>query len=342
MHRRRFLSVLSAVAAAPAASQGATTAPRTSMGIATTSFMTGLRPKDPAAFLDYAHSLGAGGIQADLSPLDASALRQLRAKAEQWSMFIEVMAPLPRDEAAAPAFEQRVVAAQAAGALCIRCACLGGRRYETFSSLEAWKRFVSESEAAMDRALRIAESKRLPLAIENHKDWTVDEFVDILRRRSSEYFGVCLDTGNNISLLDDAVEVVERLAPYALSTHIKDMAVEEYPEGFLLSEVPLGQGILDIPSMVQTIRNARPKVKFTLEMITRDPLKIPCLTDKYWETFPQRNGKYLARTLAMVRKLAQPPLPRTSHLQREALLREEEENVRRCLRFAADKLQLVS
>ena len=38
------------------------------------------------------------------------------------------------------------------------------------------------------------------------------------------------------------MEVVEALAPRAFTTHFKDMALEEYEQGFLLSEVPLGTG----------------------------------------------------------------------------------------------------
>ena len=41
----------------------------------------------------------------------------------------------------------------------------------------------------------------------------------------SEHVGVCLDTGNNVALLEDPMEVVETLAPLAFTTHIKDMAV---------------------------------------------------------------------------------------------------------------------
>ena len=51
--------------------------------------------------------------------------------------------------------------------------------------------------------------------------------------------GGCVDTGNNISLLDDPMELIEGLAPYAISTHIKDMGVEPWKDGFLLSELPL-------------------------------------------------------------------------------------------------------
>jgi len=52
----------------------------------------------------------------------------------------------------------------------------------------------------------------------------------------------------------------------------------------------LGQGMLPLKRMMDTILAARSNVEFSLDMSTRDPLRIPCLTDKYWVTFPDRNG----------------------------------------------------
>ena len=77
----------------------------------------------------------------------------------------------------------------------------------------------------------------------------------------------------------------------AFTTHFKDMGVEEYREGFLLSEVPLGTGVLDLPRVIRTLRAAHPEIRFNLEMITRDPLEVPCLAVVYWATFPDLPGK---------------------------------------------------
>lgn len=269
MHTRRsFLAASSAAAFAQT--------PSTKMGVATTCYLTVRRPKDTLEFLEHCHSLGAGGIQASLSNTTPEYLKTLRGKLESYGMWIEVMSGLPRP-GNEEAFARTLAAAREVNALCIRSACLGGRRYETFPTMDDWKKFVATSHAALEKAVPMAEKARVTFTIENHKDWTVDELLAILKKYSSERFGVCLDTGNNISLLDDAMEVVERLAPYAVSTHIKDMALEEYPDGFLLAEVPFGTGYLDIPKIVKIISAARPATKMTLEMITRDPLKVPCL-----------------------------------------------------------------
>jgi sugar phosphate isomerase/epimerase len=333
--RRSFLA---SVAAAGAASGSE---PRTSMGITTESFPSSRSSKTVYEFLEYCHSLGAGGVQAGLASLEPDYIKKVRQRVEELGMYLQVMANPPKGDTAA--FERTVKAAKEAGAYCLRGVCLNGRRYEVFSNLDDWKRFVAESKARIERTVPILEKHRMTLALENHKDWTADEMAALMKEYSSEYLGVCLDTGNNISLLDDPLEVVERLAPYAAATHMKDVAVEEYPEGFLLVEVPFGEGMLDLKRIVETISKARPKTRFTLEMLTRDPLKIPCLTGKYWNTFPDRNGSYLARTLAMVRtNKPRRPLPQPESLDRTARARLEEDNVRKCLAYARDQLGLYT
>jgi hypothetical protein len=162
-----------------------------------------------------------------------------------------------------------------------------------------------------------------------------------MKSHPSEYLGVCLDFGNNIALLDDPINVTEMLAPFTIATHVKDMGVEWFNDGFLLSEMVLGQGFLDLPRMISLIRQSRPTTRFSLEMITRDPLQVPCLTDKYWVAFPDRNGVFLARTMQLVQRYkSTTPLPRISGLSPEAQLQAEQENVRASMQYAKSKLGL--
>jgi sugar phosphate isomerase/epimerase len=305
------------------------------MGIAWTSYMTAAKPKDALDFLMRCHALGASGIQAPLR----GDLRQLRARAEQLGMYIEGMVQLPKNGDSS-AFEKDIQDAKDAGAVCVRAAALSGRRYESFASLADWRKFVTDSRRNLEAALPILEKYKMPLALENHKDWTADEMLELMKSHPSEYLGVCLDFGNNIALLDDPINVTEMLAPFTIATHVKDMGVEWFNDGFLLSEVVLGQGFLDLPRMLSIVRRARPAPRFSLEMITRDPLQVPCLTDKYWVAFPDRNGVFLARTMQLVQKYKSArPLPRISGLSPEAQLAAEQENVRACMQYAHEKLR---
>jgi 3-oxoisoapionate decarboxylase len=332
MTRRGFLAAASMAAAAASP-------PRSTLGFTPDSFAVLRPPRTAIEFLEKAHSVGAGGVQATLASFDPEYLKKVRQKTEELNMYLEVLVALPGPDTTE--FDKTLAAAREAGAMCIRTACLSGRRYETFATLEAWNAFVADAKAKLARAVPIADRHRMPVGVENHKDWTVDEMVPLLKSYSSPYLGACIDFGNNLSLLDDPMAVVEGLAPFVVNTHIKDMAVEEYPDGFLLSEVPLGEGILDLTAMVAVLRKRKPDVKFSLDMLTRDPLKIPCLTDKYWVPFPERNGKYVARTMTLVRahKPAQ-PLQRITGLDREQQLGVEMENLNRSLWYAREQLGL--
>jgi sugar phosphate isomerase/epimerase len=180
----------------------------------------------------------------------------------------------------------------------------------------------------------------MPLGIENHKDWRVDEQVALLKHYDSEYLGVSLDTGNNLSILDDPMETVEALAPYTFNVHLKDIALEETDDGFSMSEVALGDGMLDLPRMVKVVQSARKDVRFSLEMITRDPLAVPCLADKYWSTF-ELNGVVLARALRAIRaNRPRVPLPRITGLTSEDRFTLEKSLVDRSIDYARDVLDL--
>jgi 3-oxoisoapionate decarboxylase len=344
MKRRDFLIMTTGAFSALAVRTGGTlaAAPHTAMGVVQYSFSKSPHTSSALQFLDYCHSLGAGGIQIGIGEIVSDGPEEVRRKAEDLGMYVEAITGLPKIESP-DEFERAVAAAKLAGALCLRTACLSGRRYENFSTLDDWKQFVADSHSRLDAALPILERHKVVAGIENHKDWTADELAALIRRYDSEYLGVCVDTGNNISLLDNPMDVVEKLAPYAVTTHIKDMAVEEYAEGFMLSEVPLGQGILDLRRITSTLSKARPHARYSLEMITRDPLKVPCMTEKYWVTFPERNGSFLARTLQLVREhKPRQPLREISSLRPEVRSKVEEENVRECLRYAREQLTLVA
>ena len=256
-------------------------------------------------------------------------------------MFIEGSVSLPHDQGDVSRFQDDVRAAKIAGAQVVRTAMLTGRRYETFGSKEAFKEFAKQAWTSLTHAEPILRKRQMKLAIENHKDWRVDEMLKILKRISSEFVGVCVDTGNNIALLEDPVTLAEALAPHVFSVHLKDMGVEEIDDGFLLAEVPLGKGAVDLPRVVEVLRQAHPSLDFSLEMITRDPLKVPCLTERFWATMPAVPGADLARTLAWVRKnKPAQPLPRVAQLSSKELVSVEEENIKTSLSYAQQHLGL--
>ncbi len=297
---------------------------------------------DPLQFVGFCHERGAAGVQMPLgSPKEEDAAKLRQACGER-KMFLEGVIRPPAEAKDMDRFESEVRAAKACGAEIFRTVMLGGRRYEVFKHADDYPRFAKRAEESLRLAEPIVRRHGVKLAVENHKDYRVDELVDLLQRLKSEHIGVCMDTGNNLALLDDPLATVKALAPWALTVHLKDIGVEESRDGFLMAEVPLGQGVFDLKEMVKVLRQANPRIRFNLEMITRDPLSIPCLADPYWATLAQVPGRDLARTLALVRSSARKqPLPRITKLEAAEQLAAEERHVKESFAFAA-KTKLIS
>jgi sugar phosphate isomerase/epimerase len=347
--RRDVMLGGAALAAASTMPAWAADRPKSSLGIAQTALghyfrkqrgdAPGARgPADPIATVDYVRSLGAGGLQMVI-PLDTD-VKKLRARLEHHKMFFEGDIRLidkPGDDTAA--FEKGLRLYKELGAPCVRTVCFVGRRYETFSTLQQYRDWKANALAVLDVCVPIADKVGIPLAMENHKDRVVDEELEVLKKYSSVNFGALVDFGNNISMCDDPMDVIVKLAPYVKSCHMKNMAVQNYTDGFLLSEVLFEDGFMDIPAMWAILKKSNPKLQPMHELITRDPLKVPVLTDKYWVTWTDRSGKYLADTIRLVNANAsKKPLPMISTLPPEAQFQAEESNNIRCFDWARTAL----
>jgi sugar phosphate isomerase/epimerase len=294
---------------------------------------------DPLAFLNFCHDRGAAGIQTALGSLSNDRARELRSTAEKFGMYVEGSIRPPKDKVDVERFEKEIFTSKECGATVVRTVMLSTRRYETFHAAREYGVFAEHALASLRLAEPVVARQKVTLAVENHKDYRTDELIDVMKAISSKHVGVCVDTGNSIALLERPSETAELLAPWVRSCHLKDMGVEESADGFLLAEVPFGDGFLDLKGIVGTLTKAWPKLRLSLEMITRDPLRIPCLTDDYWRTLDRVPGRDLARTLVMVKQhAAKEPLPRPSKLPADEQRAVEDRNVRRCLEYGRAKL----
>jgi len=300
---------------------------------------SGAKFKDALSFLEYANSLGAAGVQVTIKADEHARAEQIRKRAEELNLFYEGNVSLPRADDGLDAFEANIKAAVTAGATVIRTACLSGRRYETFKSAAEFREFKTRSLKYLRAAEPILKKHTVKLAFENHKDWLAPEHVEILRSFNSEWIGATVDLGNNVALLENPYELVGALAPFALTSHIKDMGVQECENGFLLSEVILGSGHFDIPRMIGMLRKANAKIRLCLEMLTRDPLQVPCLTEGYYATFDSPKASQLAASLSNVKAHPARSLPKTTGLSSAQRVAFEDQNVRDCLKWAEANLK---
>jgi len=294
---------------------------------------------DSLQMIDHCSSAGFGGVQFSVRGWDVTYAKKVKKRVEELELFFEGQIRLPKDDSDLQRFTSEVSAAKEAGADILRTVCLSGRRYETFDTMGAFQDFRTKSISSLRLAEPVVRKFGVKLAVENHKDWRIAEMIDILKLIDSEWVGVTLDTGNNIALLEDPMEVVEALAPYAFTVHLKDMAIEEYEDGFFLAEINLGEGFLDVDKMITTIKKYNPDIRFNLEMITRDPLKIPYLTKGYWATFDEIPASELARFLYKIKKEeSTSPLTVVSKNPADEILALEIANNKASLKYARQRL----
>jgi sugar phosphate isomerase/epimerase len=285
-------------------------------------------------FLQHTYDLGAAGIQVMVDGWASDFAKQVRDKREKLGLYLEGSIGLPESKDYISAFEQTVINAKEAGATILRTVTSTGRRYEAYHSAAEVEAFKKKALERIQWAEPILKKHKVKLAVENHKDWTAPELAAAMKQTSSEWVGVTLDFGNSISLLEDSSNVVRTLLPYVVSTHVKDMAVEEYEDGFLLSEVPLGKGFVDLDEMFALCRKQNPDLKFSLEMITRDPLKIPVKTDQYKATVPNKK-----LDIPAYKKQQSVAPPYVSQLDGEGKLAVEEKNIIECIEYSKAKLK---
>jgi sugar phosphate isomerase/epimerase len=359
--RRGFLRDIGALGLGAAAS-GAASNPRMARaagtgryGLAYTSFAvrlrrgrdlvrgTGAPGLSAEAFIDLLKQFGADGGQMEIGQLASTEpeyLDGIKRRLEESKLFLELaVGGKTLEDESRYADVARV--AKRLGVARLRIALLNGRRYEDFKTREAWTAFAEHWRSVLPRAKGYLETHQLYVGIENHKDWRSEELVALIRSVDSRFFGACVDFGNNVSFLEDPLETCAALAPYAVTTHLKDMSLRPYEKGFELSEVPLGQGICPLAKMIEVLQKARPDVPICLEMITRDPLLVPYRDDAYWTSFGGKDAKLVARFEAeLLSRASKDPLPRISGSPLEAMLAKEDENVRLCTEFARKTLRL--
>ena len=322
---------------------------RSDLGIVTYTFLLhqkaskgtkkGLDYNEPLGYLEACQRAGAGGMQFPFGERSADDCAKFRRLAERSAMRVEAIVTLPRDQTELPRFEKQVLCATQSGATVARTTMLPGRRYEEFKTRAAFETACAQGLRSLQLAEPVAARHRLRLAVENHKDHLVAEKLEVLRRISSEYVGLCVDVLNNFALCEDLVETVRAFAPWALTVHFKDEALQECEEGFWLMDVALGEGFLPLKQFVQVLRRAKPNLPFNLEVITRDPIKVPVRKDPYWATFPGRPRIDAAPMLRLAKEKGK-SLPLVSSLSPERQLSLEQSNIEKSIAYARDELGL--
>ena len=119
------------------------------------------------------------------------------------------------------------------------------------------------------KAVKVAKEYDVKLAVENHIDFTSDEILQLLEMVDSEYFGLNFDTGNFLRLLDDPIKGMEKLAPYVLATHVKDLMPDKTAsptDWYFFAGVPVGKGLINNQTLAELLLKANFKGFLAVEI----------------------------------------------------------------------------
>lgn len=119
----------------------------------------------------------------------------------------------------------------------------------------AYRPSISDVKQMIKKLLPNLEASNVILAIENHDRFKAIELVDIIESTSKDWVGICLDTANSLGANEGTDQIVKILLPYIVNLHIKDIHIERlsHKMGFKVTGCAAGQGILDIPDLIEKI-----------------------------------------------------------------------------------------
>jgi sugar phosphate isomerase/epimerase len=223
---------------------------------------------DPRATLEWAHTHGADGVQfSGLDPTHAAALDdgyldELRGFREDAGLYLEWggAGHIPRDMttwAARDLFAiNRRAAAQAMrlGARVVR-SCSGGLMRWDGSNPDT-ATLLGETAACLLAQRSMLRDHGVVLGVETHFEFTTFELLELFERCGAEpgdWLGVCLDTMNLLTLLEEPRAATVRILPWTVATHIKDGAIRRVSGGLESYPTAVGEGVIDLAGIVRRL-----------------------------------------------------------------------------------------
>lgn len=263
--------------------------------------------------LDYAASLGVDTIL--LSDLDVyeshakSYLEEIKAKADD--LGIEVQVGMLSICPGSKLFDRRRGTAEEQLKLTIRIArmlgspvarCVLGNVDDRKSNGGIEAR-VAETVKVLRKVRGYALDSGVKIAIENHAgDLQSWELVALIEEAGSDFVGATMDSGNATWALEDPLQNLETLGPYALTTGIRDSAVWETADGAMLQWTALGEGSVDWKRYFKRFAELCPDAQVQLEIISGRPIPIPYLRDDFWDAYPKARLREVMRFFAFARR----------------------------------------
>jgi sugar phosphate isomerase/epimerase len=139
------------------------------------------------------------------------------------------------------------------------------------------------------------------LAIETHFEFTTFELLRLFSScgvRPDEYLGICLDTMNLLTMLEDPLLATRRILPWVVMTHIKDGGILLTENGLLSFPAEAGKGIVDLKRILGLLSTLDRRVHLSLEDHGGEFL-IPIFNRAFLLKFPDLTVVELARLLSL-------------------------------------------
>jgi len=157
----------------------------------------------------------------------------------------------------------------------------------------------------------------LKIAIENHAgDMQARELKMLIEGAGADFVGACFDSGNPCWVLEDPHLTLETLAPYILTSHIRDSYLWNTDEGTAVNWVRMGEGNVGISSLLKRYMELCPGKAMSLEVIVMGPMLYPWRKPEFWEGYRNVRAAEFARYLQLAAPgQPQPPLPQLSKEQ---------------------------
>jgi sugar phosphate isomerase/epimerase len=165
-------------------------------------------------------------------------------------------------------------------------------------------------EARIEDTVKVCKKLRsqavdagVKIAVENHAgDMQAWELVTLIEAAGKDYVGANLDSGNAAWTLEDPVESLEILGPFAVTTSLRDSMIWETPDGAKVQWTAMGEGVVDWRTYFDRFEKLCPGVPVHIETISGFAVEFGFLKPGFWGPFPRARAKDFARFLALAKK----------------------------------------
>ncbi len=301
--------------------------------------------------LEYCARLGVEVVHFSeirlIGGLDPDHLRRMRARADELGLRLELgMRSISTgstifDPRAGTAEQQLIGTLEAAlivGSPIVRC--LVGRFVDRTApgGIEAR---IAETLQVLKSVRSRARDMGLKIAVENHAgDMQARELRALVEEAGPDVVGVCIDSGNALWAMEDPHLTLQTLAPYVLTSHLRDGAVWNTPQGIAVAWTRMGQGNVGIAEYIRQYTESCPGRPLSLEVIVSDePRLLDYRNPEFWSGYAGMPAREFARFLVLAEQGS--PVPRRPAADAQSPAARELEDVESSVQWTRNLLQTL-